>query len=29
MERVRRIAEFCKAVFSDLHDQRYYEVRKW
>ncbi|MFH0907376.1 MAG: FHA domain-containing protein [bacterium] len=28
-ERVRRIAEFCKAVFSSLHDQRYYEVRKW
>ena len=29
MDRVRRIAEFCKAVFSELHDQRYYEVRKW
>ncbi len=28
-DRVRRIAEFCKAVFSDLRDQRFYEVRKW
>ena len=29
MDRVRRIAEFCKAVFSDTSDQRFYEVRKW
>jgi hypothetical protein len=28
-ERVRRIAEFCKAVFSDTSDQRFFEVRKW
>jgi hypothetical protein len=28
-DRVRRIAEFCKAVFSNLQDQRFYEVRKW
>ena len=28
-DRVRRIAEMCKAVFSDLDDQRFYEVRKW
>ncbi|HEY8240010.1 MAG TPA: FHA domain-containing protein [Kiritimatiellia bacterium] len=28
-DRVRRIAEFCKAVFSETTDQRFYEVRKW
>lgn len=27
--RVRRITEMCKAVFSDLNDQRFYDVRKW
>jgi hypothetical protein len=27
--RVRKIAEMCKTVFSDVDDQRFYEVRKW
>ena len=28
-ERVHRIAEVCKAVFSSTQDQRFFEVRKW
>jgi hypothetical protein len=28
-ESARRVAELCKAVFSDPSDQRFYEVRKW
>jgi len=27
--RAQRIADLCKAVFSNIEDQRYYSVRKW
>jgi len=29
MHKAEKVAEFTKAVFSDVDDQRYFDVRRW